>query len=118
MWAEMLTGSQTGRVHLPLLQHPRDIVMPTTVLFELSKWLARTMDAADIDGVLITLLSTHVVVPDVSIALNAAELSAAHKLHALDALIYATAIEHKATLVTCDAHFKGLPGVDYTPKLA
>jgi predicted nucleic acid-binding protein len=33
-----------------------------------------------------------------------------------DALIYATALATDATLVTCDAHFAGLPGVEYHAK--
>ena len=42
----------------------------------------------------------------------------AHKFYALDVLIYSTALEHDAELVTgtVDAHFKGLPQVNYTPK--
>lgn len=66
---------------------------------------------------MVTLLSIELVAPDASIALHAAELSVTHKLHALDALIYATALEHNAQLVTCDAHFKSLPQVDYRAKL-
>jgi predicted nucleic acid-binding protein len=30
-----------------------------------------------------------------------------------DAIIYATALMHGATLYTFDAHFKGLAGVEY-----
>jgi len=33
-----------------------------------------------------------------------------------DAVIYATAIEHNADVLTCDAHFADLPGVVYFPK--
>ena len=51
------------------------------------------------------------------VAFLAADLAKIHKLHALDAIIYATALEHDAELVTCDAHFKDLPQVDYTPKV-
>ena len=50
------------------------------------------------------------------LAMAAAELSAAHKLHATDAIILATAQLHEAPLVTCDAHFMDLPGVEYFEK--
>ncbi len=30
----------------------------------------------------------------------------------------ATTLHHKAELLTCDAHFKGLPSVDYSPKVS
>ena len=87
------------------------------VLYEVSKWLARTMDSQAADQVMVTLQSAEVVDATSSIALQAAELSITYKLHAIDALIYATALEHDAELVTCDAHFKDLPQVDYTPKI-
>ena len=51
------------------------------------------------------------------VALLAAELGRDHRLAALDAMVYATAIEHNATLVSCDAHFEGLTHVRYERKL-
>ncbi len=36
-----------------------------------------------------------------------------HTLHATDALIYATAVNHDCKLLTGDPHFKGKPGVIY-----
>ncbi len=116
-WAEALTGSPTGQVFRPLLARPEALLMSSLVMYEVSKWLTRTMDSQTVDEAMVTLLSIRVVAPESSIALHAAELSVTYKLHALDALIYATALEHKAQLVTCDAHFKGLPGVDYSAKL-
>jgi predicted nucleic acid-binding protein len=65
----------------------------------------------------VVLLTAKVVAPDESIALHAAKLSLTHQLHAMDALIYATALSENAELVTCDAHFKGLAQVEYSAKL-
>ena len=57
------------------------------------------------------------VVPlDTEIALAAAEACRAHKLATADAIIFATARSRAATLLTCDAHFEGLPGVTFIPK--
>ncbi|MBS0556419.1 MAG: PIN domain-containing protein [Proteobacteria bacterium] len=45
-----------------------------------------------------------------------------HKLHrqyrlaTADAIVYATALEHDADLLTCDSHIKNLPGVAYFKK--
>lgn len=117
VWAELLAGTPTGEVFRPLLPHASEMLVSTMVLYEVSKWLARKTDLQTADLAMVTLQTGLVVAPNVSIALHAAELSAAHKLHALDALIYATALEHGAQLVTCDAHFKGLPQVDYRAKL-
>jgi predicted nucleic acid-binding protein len=60
-----------------------------------------------------------VVVPlDTRIALHAAELHRQHRLATADAVVYATALENHAELLTCDAHFDGLPGVVFVAKHA
>jgi predicted nucleic acid-binding protein len=46
---------------------------------------------------------------DEPLALEAAELSLAHRLAMADSLVYATARRYGATLVTGDADFEGLP---------
>ena len=50
---------------------------------------------------------------DSRIALLAADLHREHGLSTADAIIYATARDQGAELITCDAHFKDLPGVRY-----
>jgi predicted nucleic acid-binding protein len=47
----------------------------------------------------------------------AADICGQHKLATADAIIYATALNHGADLVTCDAHFDGLRGVTLIPKI-
>lgn len=60
---------------------------------------------------------TCAVVPlDTPIALLAAELHREHGLATADAIIYATAQHQQADLLTCDAHFRSLPGVLFFPK--
>ena len=39
-----------------------------------------------------------------------------HNLATADAIIYATALEHGADVLTCDAHFRDLPRVLYVAK--
>jgi predicted nucleic acid-binding protein len=50
-----------------------------------------------------------VVMLDESLAIEAADLSLAHGLAMADAIVYATALRHRATIVTGDADFEGLP---------
>jgi predicted nucleic acid-binding protein len=60
-----------------------------------------------------------VVVPlDTAIALLAADLHRQHELATADAIVYATARHLGADLLTCDAHFEGLPDVVMFPKSA
>jgi predicted nucleic acid-binding protein len=53
---------------------------------------------------------------DTAIALLAAQLNKDHKLATADAIVYATALNKGATLLTCDAHFEHLPHVVYLSK--
>ena len=117
VYVEVLRGTPTGNLLKSLIPPPGQLLVSTMVLYELGKWLARNMGAEEADEFIAAMLTAQVIEPTAGIALLAAELSANHQLHALDALIYATALEHDAQLVTCDAHFKGLPGVEYTPKV-
>jgi predicted nucleic acid-binding protein len=110
-WIEWWMGSEAGRKVGDEFPATDDCIVPTVVQLELSKWLARgasTQQSAEIIGMTRQCL----VVPlDTVIALRAAELCRAHKLATADAIIYATAHEHDADLLTCDAHFENLPGV-------
>ena len=54
---------------------------------------------------------------DTKIALAAAAICSEHKLATADAIVYAAALEHGADLLTCDAHFEGLPGVMFIAKI-
>ena len=117
VWAEILAESATGLSFKQRLPSAKELLVSTLVLYEVSKWASRTMSSQKADEVLVTLLTGQVIEPTTAIVLLAAELATEHKLHALDALIYATALEHDAELVTCDAHFKDLPQVDYTAKV-
>lgn len=53
---------------------------------------------------------------DEAIALYAGKASIEKKLPMADALIYATAVLHEATIFTQDSHFEGLPRVKYFAK--
>jgi predicted nucleic acid-binding protein len=110
-WIEQLSGSPTGHKVARKFPACAECVVPTIVQLELSKWLAREADEQQADEI-IAFTRMCVVVPlDTVIALRAAELCRAHKLATADAIVYATALEHNADLLTCDAHFDGLPSV-------
>jgi predicted nucleic acid-binding protein len=118
VWIEAFKDSATGKTYKAMLARPGDILVPAVVQFELRRWALRELGEVEADRIVVALQSARVVPIDESIALHAADLAEAHKLHALDAMIYATALAHAAELVTCDAHFKGLPHVLYERKKA
>jgi predicted nucleic acid-binding protein len=116
IWIEVFRGSELGRKHLPLLSAPEEIIVPTLVQYEIFKWLSRERTVEE--ATLAVTFTGECVVQELTteLAILAAELSAIYKLHATDAIIFATAQLHEAPLVTCDAHFEGLPGVEYFEK--
>jgi predicted nucleic acid-binding protein len=93
-------------------------IVPTIVQLELSKWLHRELGEASADEVIAYTQKCQVVALDTRLALLAAEMHRQHRLATADAIVYATAQDRSARLLTCDAHFDGLPGVELLRKPA
>lgn len=115
-WIEWLIGSPTGEALSERLPQQSDWLVPTMVQLELAKWLTREVGEDKADQVIAFTQVCQVVPLDTEIALAAADACRMHKLATADAIILATAQARGATLLTCDAHFEGLPGVDFMPK--
>ena len=115
-WIEWLIGSPTGEQLSERLPQQSDWLVPTMVQLELAKWLTREVGEDKADQVIAFTQVCQVVPLDTEIALAAADACRTHKLATADAIIFATARARGATLLTCDAHFEGLPGVDFMPK--
>lgn len=115
-WIEWLTGGPLAeRVGNELPERERCVV-PTIVQLELSKWLVRELGEERADQVIAYTMKCVVVPLDSQIALLAADLHRRHRLATADAVVYATARDRGADLLTCDAHFETLPGVAYLRK--
>lgn len=115
-WIEWLTDGLLSNQYAEYFEDVDQIVTPTTVQFELYKWVAgNSGKEAALESVALTEQST--IVPlSTSIALLAADLAMEYKLSFADAIIYATALFHDATLITSDGHFDGLADVVYFEK--
>ena len=116
VWIEALVDSTTGRRYLDLLDDAEQLLVPTLVMYEVQRWALRERNPEAAEGMLAVFRQSRIVPLDDMTAVRGAALASAHKLAAVDALIYACALQHKAELVSCDVHFKGLPGVDYQAK--
>ncbi|MDO9290750.1 MAG: type II toxin-antitoxin system VapC family toxin [Hydrogenophaga sp.] len=117
-WIEWLVASSIGKKLANEFPDKTLCIVPTMVQLELSKWLWRELGEAQADQVIAYTLKCRVEPLDTATALLAADLHRKHKLATADAIVYATAVQHGAELLTCDAHFKGLPGVVLFPKSA
>lgn len=118
VWIEWFTGSVLGRRLAKEIPARAECIVPTIVQLELAKWLQREVGEEQADQVLAYTQKCIVVPLDTRIALLAADLHRQHKLATADAIVYATALEHGADVLTCDAHFAKLPEVAYFRKSA
>ena len=115
-WIEFLTGSHLSSTIESELPERTQWLVPTMVQLELSKWLTREAGEDRADRVIAFTETCVIADLDTATALAAAELCARFRLATADAIIYATALAHRADLLTCDRHFENLPGVRFIPK--
>lgn len=115
-WIEWLVGSPTGDVVATHLPDQTQWLVPTMVQLELSKWTTREVGEDKADQVIAFTQLCRIVALDTETALLAAESCRKHKLATADAIIFASAQINGADLITCDAHFDGLPGVTVIKK--
>lgn len=117
-WIEWLVASPLGKKLRKEMPEKALCIVPTIVQLELSRWVWRELGEGPADQVMAYTLKCQVPPLDTATALLAADLHRQHKLATADAIVYATALQQGAELLTCDAHFKGLPGVVWLPRVA
>lgn len=115
-WIEWFADSPIADRIAPYLVDQDSCIVPTIVQLELAKWLFRELSPEPATQALAYLADCSIVVLDTSIAIGAAECCRTYGMATADAIIYATAREAGADLLTCEAHFEGLEGVIYVPK--
>jgi predicted nucleic acid-binding protein len=110
-WIEWLTGSPLRDQLAAQIPVRSQCVFPTIIQLELAKWLARERSEERVDQ-MVAFTQKCVVVPlDTRIAMRSVVVHRQYKLATADAIVYATALEYGADLVTCDAHFENLANV-------
>ena len=115
-WIEWPIASPTCKAVKSAIPAREDWLVPAIVQLELAEWFAREVGEDKADRIVAFTQMCVVVSLDTKTAL-AAKICGKHKLATADAIVYATALEHGADLVTCDAHFHGLPGVTFIAKI-
>jgi len=110
-WIEYFAGSKKGEKVRGYIEGGEPLYTPAVCLTEIKwRYLREGRDPADeIDFITERSLITPL---NGDIALLAADIKQKHRLHTIDAIIYASSQMKKQTLVTGDQHFKGLPGVE------
>ena len=112
-WIDFFTGGPLADRYAVYLAPRYQLITPTIVLYEVYKKIKR--QRGEETALLFTgrLNATHIINLTASIALLAADVSLRHGLAMADAIVYATAKDQEAEVVTGDADLKNLPGVVY-----
>jgi predicted nucleic acid-binding protein len=115
-WIEWLSGSDLGRRVAGEWPANHEWIVPTIIQYELKRWALRSGADPQADATLAFSKKLILWPLDSDLAIKAAEVSAQRSLAMADAIIYATAWDAGADLLTCDAHFANLPNVVYLKK--
>ena len=110
-WLEYLTEDSKASAFGHYLEAEASVIVPSIVIFEVYKHVARHRGKSLADRFLSQALQCRVVPLDEMISLAAANASLDHRLGMADAIVYATARSCQAQLVTSNTRFRGLPGV-------
>jgi toxin FitB len=112
-WLEVFTDGPAAGTYATLLAHPEELLVPTVVLYEVYKLLARTAGEETALRCSGFMQQARIVPLDAPLALEAADLSTKQRLAMADAIVYATAVRYRAELATSDSDLEGLPGVRF-----
>jgi predicted nucleic acid-binding protein len=115
-WIEWLTDGVLADTFAPYLNELEELIVPTSIQYELHKWICREQNETLAMEVIALTRHTKVIPLTESLALLASELAQKHGLSFADAIIYATAQQENVELVTSDDHFQNLPNVRYFSK--
>ena len=110
-WIEYFMGSKRGTKVRDYVEGSEPLYLPSVCLTELrSRYLREKKDPTTRINLIIE--RSFIVPLDKEMTLLAADMKQKHKLHTIDAIIYATSQHKGLTLVTGDQHFKDLPEVE------
>ena len=112
-WLEWLTDGNLAERYEQSLTEVDQLLIPGVVLYEVYKILKR--EVGEEKAILASsYMKQSTIIPlDDNLAIKAADTALLHGLAMTDAMVYAAAQMHEATLYTSDADFKGLPLVQW-----
>lgn len=115
VWVEYFSNGPKAKTVQSYLRSPHHIILPSLVSYEVYKKIKSSLGEQKAVLVLAHMerLSNELVSFDQALAPLAADMSLEHKIPMADAMIYAVAQSTGATIVTLDAHFKGLEHVKW-----
>ena len=117
-WIEFFLGSNAGRTFKPIIEQTAQLIVPAISIFEVHRFLSRTVTATRRDKALELMCRSTVIELTAARAIAASNIAQKHRLAMADAVMYSIAQEFKATFWTQDVDYKDLPGVAFHAKSA
>ena len=115
-WLEYFADAPNADFFAPALEDVSHLLVPSISVYEVFKRVYQQRGEEAALEAFAAMAQGQVIDLDTTLALNAAKLSATHKLPMADSIMLATALAHQAILWTQDADFKNLSGVRYIEK--
>lgn len=112
-WIEYFIDGPNADHFAPAIENTRDLIVPSISLTEVFRWMLREVGESKALLAAATMKQGNVVNLDSQLSIWAAEVSHRLKLPLADGIIYTTARQEGADLITQDADMKNLPGVTY-----
>jgi predicted nucleic acid-binding protein len=110
-WIEYLAARPKAAEFARYIEGDAPLVTSVIQVYEIYKVVRRDISEERAIECVAALGATTIEPLHESLALEAADLSLEHGLAMADAIILATAAQHRAEIITADADFEGLPGV-------
>lgn len=115
-WLEYFGDGPCAPEFARVIENPTELVVPSLTIFEVFKRTFQLKGEAVALEAVAVMLQGRVVDVSSALALDAARISVSESLPMADSVILATARSESAVLWTQDAHFAGLPDVEYREK--
>jgi len=115
-WLEYFAGGTNADFFEEAILNTSELLVSTINIYEVYKKIITENNETSAMEAVSYMNQGNVVNVDLSISLQAAELSSRLKLPMADSLIYVSAVLNDAIIFTQDADMKDLPGVKYVKK--
>ena len=115
-WLEYLADSKNAKLFAPAIEKTDELIVSTINIYEIYKKVLLEKDENCVIQVIGLMQQAKVIEVNLTIAIQAVKLSFEHKISMADSLIYATAKQNNAIVLTQDVDFKDLDGVKYFKK--
>ncbi len=115
-WLEYFADGPNAEAFAPVIGNLAELLVPTISIYEVFKRVLTQRSEREALESAALMQQGEVVDLSVSVALDAARISAAEKLPLADSVILATARAWGAMLWTQDSDFEGKAGVKFVPK--